>query len=146
MRNGRLTLLLCFLLVLTASSCERPRSEPPENSAASPAPSPALRFELRDFKLTTETDDYSTTYRGRGTVVTTDPTYRDLSGLLILRRKATVPNRPTEENRITVVIDKGVGIVETYASQPKKETTGPPLYEWTAVGWTELEEAELILK
>jgi hypothetical protein len=114
------------------------RAEPSQSSPA------AVEVEIRDFRLERSEETYGTDFKGRGTVLTKDPSLQD-SNIMLVLKEHKVPNTDSSGDFFrTIYLERGVGTIET-SDWVKKEVNNPrlPQYSWTLVGWIELKNASL---
>jgi hypothetical protein len=112
--------------------------------AASQSPSQLVEFEIRDFRVERSEDTYGTNFKGRGAVLTKDPSLQDSSIMLVLKEHKTPNTDSSGDSFKTIYLERGVGTIET-SSWVKKEIKNPklPQYTWTLVGWLELNKGSL---
>ena len=93
-----------------------------------------VEFELRDFRLDKDTSGVGGSYKGRGTLVSRDP--RLASGRYLVFLEAKQAHEGDEPYRAQVLLEDGIGTVETFAYMTSDEKDKVVKYhDWKILGY-----------
>ena len=124
--------LVIFFLLL---SCDKI----PQNAQQSELP----RFEIRDVETKRDSDTkYSWVYKGRATLLTRERAFQKGNLMVFLKQKVKGKNEVTN---VGFLYD-GIGTIdfsEYYSRSEYQTDPGPPEYEWTMMGYLQLQPANL---
>lgn len=132
---------LVILLVVCVGCTQEPGAPPGSTGASTslPAPQPTV-FEVRDFRI--DGDPRPTGgWHGKGTVFAVDPRLQKGSYLLYLKERTSHP-RVIEDYKVVIVKD-GTGPIETHHYDFEGKGSEKPKYEWTLMGFAQLQEGTL---
>ena len=102
------------------------------------------KFEIRDVEIKRDSDTkYSWMYKGRATLVTRDSAFQKANLLVFFKQK--IKGKVKETQQVGFVSD-GIGNIdlsEYYSKTDYQSDPGPPEYEWTILGYLQLQPAKL---
>ncbi len=130
--------LVTAIAAATLAGCQ-----PQANTTLSPT-APA-RFEIRDFKLNEQTNEYgSLNVSGRGTLVALDESLKKGNFLVWLTTKKA--HRPDEDINAVLILRDGLATIETsdYVSKEDKGRVNVRYTDWKITGYIPFQEAVLV--
>ena len=146
--------LIAAAIAVGLAGCQQ--STPPSATVATSAvaptvvalPAPASRapvkFEVRDFKLDAESESYGVTTKGRGTLVTRDPSMA--KGAYMVWISAKQAHKSDEPTHDMILMTDGIGTVSTfdYASKSDRASKDVKYYDWSVIGYVKLDKGVMV--
>lgn len=142
--------IITGILILALFGCQKQTSSGDDSKTTSvppvaPTQTTPVKFEVRDFKLDTQNDSTSTTYKGRGTLYSKDDPVRSGNYMAWLQAKQSHKN---DELWSTLVdIHDGIGTFETFDSvrgKQRQDKSEVKYAEWNVAGYIRLTNAQLV--
>ena len=135
--------LVIAVTALCIAGCQQPLAgstpaSSPTIASTTPAAAPAL-FEIRDFTRDEEEGKYTTTVKGRGTLVTKDARLSNGNYMVWLSAKQEHVN--DEPWRIQVLLKDGIGTFGTFDIPDKGEKI--KYYDWEILGYLPMEKGQI---
>lgn len=134
-----------FAVALAASVAGCQQFTPPAATAVASAAVPAtaaqtapVKFEVRDFHLDSESASYGVTTKGRGTLVTRDPSMT--KGAYMVWLSAKQAHKSDEPTQNMILMTDGIGTITTYDFASKSDTAKEvKYYDWSVIGYVKLD-------
>ena len=136
-------ILSAAIATLFIAGCQQPQTataqaSTPAVAATTGAASPAM-FEIRDFTLDENKGEYTTTVKGRGTLVTKDS--RLASGNYMVWISAKQEHENDDPWRTQILLEDGIGTFTTFDMPDKGEKL--KYYDWEVLGYLPLEKGQM---
>ena len=143
MKKAALVLVAVFALAACEKQAGSSAAQSSSSASAPTAPeNTPVEFEVRDFSLDHEKGEYSTTYKGRGTLVTKDP--RLASGNYMVWISVKQSHQNDEPWRAQIFLKDGLGTIETYDYRSNSDKEKEVRYHaWEVLGYIPLEKAAM---